>query len=238
MADAQQNIPDEPARGLLARPLDALVFLLPLIVFYEITSLTRSDRVIAFDLMRRFFQLFGPVGIWAPGTAVITILLATHVTCGARWTVHWRRVAEMYVEAAALAVPLLALSWAIPLTSPTSSDATVTEHLAMAVGAGVYEELVFRLILISLTMMIGSDLLGYRRAPVAATAIAISSLAFSAHHYVPIGMEPWHLGSFAFRSIAGAYLAVIFWYRGYGSAAGTHAAYNVGLIGLEAMLPA
>jgi len=124
----------------------------------------------------------------------------------------------------------------MPLTSSASSGATVSEQLAMAVGAGVYEELVFRLILISLAMMIGSDLLGYRRAPVAAVAIAISSLAFSAHHYVPIGMEPWNLGSFAFRAIAGAYLAVVFWYRGYGSAAGTHAAYNVGLIAMEAML--
>jgi len=34
-------------------------------------------------------------------------------------------------------------------------------------------------------------------------------------------------GVLLFRTMAGAYLAVIFWYRGYGSAAGAHAAYNV-----------
>ena len=47
-------------RGLLARPLEALAFLLPLIIFYEVISVTRhQDRVIAFDLLKRFFELFG-----------------------------------------------------------------------------------------------------------------------------------------------------------------------------------
>ena len=60
-----------PARGLLARPLEALAFLLPLLIFYEVVSLTRShNRVIAFDLLRRFFELFGEAGIWAPGVGV------------------------------------------------------------------------------------------------------------------------------------------------------------------------
>jgi hypothetical protein len=40
---------------------------------------------------------------------------------------------------------------------------------------------------------------------------------------------------FLFRTIAGVYLAIIFWYRGYGSAAGCHAAYNVGLVVCGAM---
>lgn len=222
----------ELARGLLARPLDALIFLLPLIVFYEVTSATRSDRVIAFDLMERFLQLFGPVGVWAPPVSVIVILLATHLCSRQRWTVHWKSVFAMYLEAPALALPLLLLSRALPLSTSTPADATLVERLAMAVGAGVYEELVFRLILISVLMMLGTDLFGLGRTGVAVVAVALSSLAFSAHHYAPIGSDSWELGSFAFRTIAGAYLAVVFWYRGYGPAAGAHAAYNVGLIAI------
>ena len=37
-------------------------------------------------------------------------------------------------------------------------------------------------------------------------------------------------GAFGFRTIAGMYLAIVFWYRGYGPAAGCHAAYNVALV--------
>ena len=228
MAAKQQGNKAALKRGLLARPLDALAFLLPLILFYEIMCLTgQNDRVIAFDLMRRFFELFGHLGMWAPGLGAIAILIATHTVSGEKWTIHWRRVGMMYPEAVALAVPLLALNWAIPLTGLTGNGASMWDRLAMGIGAGIYEELVFRLVLISIVMMVGVDLLRQNHTWVALAAIVISSLAFAAHHHPPIGVEPFAAMPFMFRSVAGIYLAMIFWYRGYGPAAGCHAAYNV-----------
>ena len=203
---------------------------MPLIVFYEVASLARQDRVIAFDFLRRFFQLFGQVGMWAPGLAVIVILLATHVAAGDKWVVHWNRVGWMYVESVALSVPLLLLNWAVPLLSASGTLPPLLDRLALSIGAGVYEELVFRLILISVVVMIGVDLLRGDRAPVAVTAVILSSLAFAAHHHRPIGAEPFELVRFLFRTMAGVYLAAIFWFRGYGPAAGCHAAYNVALV--------
>jgi hypothetical protein len=230
MATKQPSIGSSPRRGLLARPLEALVFLLPLIVIYEIVSITRGqDRVIAFDLLRRFFELFGHVGMWAPGLAVIAILLATHVASGEKWAIRWSRVAWMYVEVVALATPLLVLNWTVRLTVEPDIPGGLIEDIGMGIGAGVYEELVFRLLLISFVVMLGEDLLRLGRTSVTATAIALSSLAFAAHHHHPIGVEPFEPTAFAFRAVAGAYLAIIFWYRGYGSAAGCHAAYNVAL---------
>lgn len=229
MTGSQSRTETRHTRGRLARPLDALVFLLPLILFYETTSLTRrQDRVIAFDLLRQFFELFGSVGMWAPGLGVVAILLATQFASKETWSIHWRRVGLMYVEASLLAIPLLVLNWAIPLAaSDLAASAPLIDRMAMGIGAGVYEELVFRLILISLVMIVGVDFL--RRDPTLVTvaAILISSLAFAAHHHPPIGIEPFDPTSFVFRMIAGSYLAVIFWYRGYGPAAGCHAAYNV-----------
>ena len=52
---------------------------------------------------------------------------------------------------------------------------------------------------------------------------------FAAHHHQPFGREPFDVTLFAFRAIAGCYLSIVFWYRGYGPAAGCHAAYNVAL---------
>jgi hypothetical protein len=220
-----------PKRGLLARPLEALAFLLPLIIFYEVASLTRPhDRVIAFHLMRRFFELFGHAGIWAPGLAVVVILLATQIASHEKWSIRWKRVALMYVEAVALAVPLLVLNWASPLTGADGGARALIDRIALGIGAGVYEELVFRLILVSVLVMIGVDLLKIDRVSVAVIAITISSFAFAAHHHHPIGVEPFEISRFAFRTVAGAYLALVFWYRGYGAAAGCHAAYNVVLV--------
>ena len=230
MAGSQRSAKSKDQRGLLARPLDALVFLIPLIIFYEATSLPRhQDRVIAFDLMRRFFELFGQAGMWAPGLGVIAILLATHVASGEKWSIRWGRVGLMYVEAAALAVPLLVLNWTIPLTAGGRVAPPLLDKIALGIGAGIYEELVFRLLLISFVIMIGVDLLRLARTSVTVAAILLSSAAFAAHHHYPVGTEPFTLMPFVFRTIAGLYLATIFWYRGYGPAAGCHAAYNVAL---------
>lgn len=230
MFQRQRSTAEAPKRGLLARPLEAMVFLAPLIVFYEVISATQPTRVIAFDLLQRFFELFGSSGIWAPGVGVVIILLATHVASGQRWAVRWSRVGLMYVEALALAIPLLALNWTIPLESHAMPADVLLSQIALGIGAGVYEELVFRLVFVSMAMMIGTDLLRLPRVPVAVAAILLSAIVFAAHHHQPFGMEPFDPTRFVFRTLAGMYLAIVFWYRGYGPAAGCHAAYNVLLI--------
>ena len=230
MGNPQPNRPTHLQRGLLSRPLDTLVFLLPLLIFYETTSLIRGkDRLIAFDLLQQFIALFGRAGMWAPALGVVVILLATHLASGESWSIRWRRVGWMYGEAAGLALPLLALSWVVPLASGPLGPLPLFDRVALGIGAGIYEELVFRLMAISLMVMAGVDLLRLNRTGVAVAAILLSSLAFAAHHHPPLGMEPFDLTSFGFRTMAGMYLALIFWYRGYGPAAGCHAAYNIGL---------
>jgi hypothetical protein len=229
MAQTQHTRTKKRSRGVLARPLDALVFLLPLIIFYEVASLQRENRVIAFDLLKKSFELFGHAGVWMPGIVVVVILLATHAASREPWTIHWRRVAWMYAEALLFAVPLLALNRSLSMTAGSFEEAGTYHQLAMGIGAGIYEELVFRLILISLIVMLGVDLLRIESPLVTFLAIAFSSLAFAAHHHQPIGLEPFDAVSFVFRTVAGVYLAAIFWYRGYGPAAGCHAAYNVAL---------
>ena len=206
-----------------------LAFLLPLIVFYEVTSLTHRQQIVAHVLLRRFMEWFGYVGVWAPGLAIVVILLATHVASKQTWAIGWSHVGWMYVESVIAAIHLLAMHWTGPLQAH-SSGSPVLGSLGLAVGAGVYEELVFRLVLVSLILIVGADLLGLNRRRTAIAAVVISSLLFAAHHHPPIGMDAFHPAKFLFRTLAGVYLAVIFWYRGYAPAAGCHAAYNVGLI--------
>lgn len=218
----------------LARPLDMLVFLLPLMLFYEFASFSnpdsfvRADRVIAFDLMWRFFALFGQAGVWTPAVAILAILLATHAASGEKWSVHWKRVLTMYPESAVLALPLLLLIWTVPLTAGTGS-VPIQDRIALGIGAGIYEELVFRLAMISVIMMVGADLFHFDRRNVIIFAVAVSSIIFAAHHHRPFGADAFDPVRFVFRTAAGAYLAAIFWYRGYALAAGCHAAYNVAL---------
>jgi len=210
-----------------------LVFLLPLILFYEFASFLHGDlkptRVIAFEALQRFFELFGPVGKWTPGFAAVAILLATHVASHEPWKIHWRRVAMMYPESLVFAIPLLLLNWAVPLSTAIGGEGGLLNRVALGIGAGVYEELVFRLILISLVLIVGADVFHGDRKKVAVVAVVVSALLFAAHHHKPIGTEAFDPVRFIFRTASGLYLAAIFWFRGYASAAGCHAAYNVSL---------
>ncbi|MBI1827350.1 MAG: CPBP family intramembrane metalloprotease [Planctomycetes bacterium] len=218
----------------VARPLDQLAFLSPLILFYEIVFAARSDRVIAFDLLRGFFGLFGYFGMWAPGLAIVIILLTTHIVSGKPWEVRWRCVLLMYLESPLLAIPLLALNFLAPLAAVSRGTSWhMLGEVAQGVGAGIYEELVFRLVLVSLIMIIGSDLLRMDRRAMGILAVILSSIIFAAHHHEPFGGEPFRFTSFAFRTVAGVYLAVVFWYRGYALSAGCHAAYNSALVVLR-----
>ncbi|HEY8504749.1 MAG TPA: CPBP family glutamic-type intramembrane protease, partial [Gemmataceae bacterium] len=100
------------------------------------------------------------------------------------------------------------------------------------VGAGIYEEVLFRLILFAGLAAV----LRFCRLPallaVAVAAVASALLFAAAHHLGPYG-EPMDGYAFLFRTCAGVYFALLFQGRGIGVAVGSHAAYDV-LVGLPA----
>jgi hypothetical protein len=110
-----------------------------------------------------------------------------------------------------------------------ASVADVGAKVTSAIGAGIYEELLFRFILISLLLLIFEKLVGGKQLVYTFLAIAISAILFSAFHYLG-GREAFMLDSFAYRFYAGVILGVLFVVRGIGVAAYTHAIYNLLLI--------
>jgi hypothetical protein len=101
-------------------------------------------------------------------------------------------------------------------------------QLAVSLGAGIYEEILFRVLLVSGLVALGRALKWHRAAAVT-FAVVVGALIFSAFHYVgPMG-DPWELSSFTFRTIAGLLLSGLYVARGFGITAWTHALYDVGL---------
>jgi membrane protease YdiL (CAAX protease family) len=92
-------------------------------------------------------------------------------------------------------------------------------------GAGIYEELLFRLLLLPVVAA-GLKLAGAGPEKQIVGAVIITSLLFSAAHYIG-PYESWSLFSFVFRFLAGAFFAVLFVARGFGIAAGTHALFDI-----------
>jgi membrane protease YdiL (CAAX protease family) len=129
-----------------------------------------------------------------------------------------------------LAVPgvrAATLSWPGP---DGGSTLPAVEMIVGFLGAGIYEETLFRLLLFSglfgLFMLADiSEAWGF------ALAAAGSSLLFAAAHHLGPNGEAFNAGFFAFRTAAGVYFAALYRYRGFGIAVGAHAIYDV-MVGL------
>jgi len=100
-----------------------------------------------------------------------------------------------------------------------------------SIGAGIYEELVFRLILICLLMILFQDGFRLDRKNAIIFSVLVSAVMFSAHHHIDFFSgqmtEPFNMTAFGFRTLAGIYFAVVFAVRGFAITAGTHAFYDI-----------
>jgi len=119
-----------------------------------------------------------------------------------------------------------------PMLSAVQAPAPVGiglgSQLVLSLGAGIYEELLFRVLLVSGLLALGMRL-GWKRPAAVSVAVVLAALIFSAFHYVgPLG-DTFTLASFTFRAVAGLILSGLYVARGFGIAAWSHALYDVGL---------
>jgi membrane protease YdiL (CAAX protease family) len=270
-----------------SRPIYALVFLLPFIIFYELgtlfinTNLLRQywqGRVVAFSWMQRFLEYvgFGSKLAWvATPLTVVVILIGLQLASRKNWRFWWGDIGPMLIECILLAIPLIVLGLVLNSSAPPNDDpgrfsakpaavqlaempgcahiasentnvdgqpgdghTATTDLLAdivTAIGAGIYEELIFRLILICLLMLLFQDVLGLSHNNSIILSVLVSAALFSAYHHVDlfsgqiyqVQTDPFNWTKFGFRTMAGVYFAVVFAIRGFGITAGTHAFYDV-----------
>jgi membrane protease YdiL (CAAX protease family) len=114
--------------------------------------------------------------------------------------------------------------------SSSSPVPCAAARLVAFLGAGIYEEVLFRLLLLPCCAWAISRL-GVPRARSLLAAAVVTSLIFALAHYVGPHGDRWQSFSFLFRTMAGLFFAGLFVYRGFGIAAGAHAGYDI-LVGL------
>lgn len=115
------------------------------------------------------------------------------------------------------------------LMAAAPQGVTRLQMLALSLGAGLYEELFFRVILVSLLVWLFRNV--FKKSwMVSLVAILLAALIFSAVHYIGTFGDPWTLHSFLFRFLFAIALNILFLKRGFGIAAWTHALYDVMVI--------
>lgn len=242
---------------LSTRPLHALVFLIPLVTLYELGSMFylhnrdsgQLTRIRAEKLLQMFFSQFGDFGLFVPGIAVLTVLFFWHVLSKDRWLVRGMVVIGMYLEAAMWVLPLIVLAAVISDATRQLAAAGLPivdlqqmsweARATISVGAGIFEELLFRIAGISLVHFVMKDVLGAKQATAAIVAVALTALAFAIYHPGVLNATTWYLPwtwyvvswqKLIFFTLAGVYFACIYIYRGFGVVVGTHAIYDIAVL--------
>jgi Type II CAAX prenyl endopeptidase Rce1-like len=231
-------------------PRYSLIFALPLLLAYEVLafSLSRAEvtgvRNGADVLLKSLFLALGGRN----GLVVFGALLVG----GGVWMVgqDYRRFGSldlrvfglMAVESVAYALAfgmvtstltglllpgLATMGRAASLSLVSVGGLSLPTQLMISLGAGIYEELLFRVILVSGLAWIGRRVLGWSITAAGVFAVVVGALIFSAFHYIGPYGDRFALTSFTFRAIAGVLFSGLYLLRGFGITAWTHALYDV-----------
>jgi membrane protease YdiL (CAAX protease family) len=236
---------------LSRRPLVSLAFVAPIVITYELGVLTLGPDALrnAADVWgRQFLRSLGFGQYFLLPLLVCGVLLGWHHIRRDPWQIRGRVVAIMWLESLVLGVALLVLAQAMGrILSPaflagTETRSTWSKFIGY-LGAGFYEELLFRLLLLSGIALVARRT-GLNRRGSLLAAVVISSVLFAAVHYrFELLLFGWSIGpqygdrftwySCLFRIAAGLFFGCLFVARGFGIVVGAHAAYDVLVLATE-----
>jgi len=233
-------------------PRYSILFALPLLLLYEAMAVilppseTHGVRNGAEVILKSLFDL--AVGAWgaaAFGAVMLGVgiwLVARDVRANGapdRASIFAMMLLESIVLAAVFAVTASLLTQRVlgvlhlalfAGAAPAGIDRPTA--FMVSLGAGLFEELLFRVVLVSVLIRLAYFVFGAGPRTSAAIAVVLSAILFSAFHYIGPYGDKLALPSFLFRAIGGLLFSLIYVLRGFGIVAWTHALYDVGLLAL------
>jgi hypothetical protein len=232
------------------RPAQILFFLLPLILAYEIglalvlrsetgvlTNKAHESLLVVFDTM----GVPARGGLFLGGIFIVVVLLAWHLLNRDPWRVDWRDATLMAAESAALTVPLMVLAILVQqrlaAAAPSGGDLATLglwSKLTISVGAGLYEELLFRMLLIAVlhTLLVTLARVPHRTGTT--IAVVIAAAAFTWYHPLDSAAGSLSMPRMVFFFLAGLYFGLVYVLRGFGIVVAVHAFYDVLVVALWA----
>ncbi|NBC25300.1 MAG: CPBP family intramembrane metalloprotease [Bacteroidetes bacterium] len=215
------------------------VFALPLVFLYELLiriSQPGQDQMVRIAVDVWFRMLFTYAGLDAlTATLVITAAVGGVIIYSKRKTLPTLKgryflwmLAECLLYALFFAILISQfLDLLLNMNSQESlNQLTKLQLFALSLGAGLYEELFFRVILVSGLFFL-FNLISDKTAISYSASVVLAALLFSGVHYVGNFADSWAIEGFLFRFLFGLTLNVIYVIRGFGCAAWTHAIYDL-----------
>jgi hypothetical protein len=222
-------------------PRYSILFAFPLLIAYEVIA-----RVMSPDqegVRNGADVIFKSLFLWLGGPRAVLGFEVALVAIGAFIVVRdWRnhpgglRVATfagMLAESAVLAMLVgvvlgrLTSTLVQYLMVPTAPSFDTATKLMISLGAGIYEELLFRVVVVGALASFCIRVLRWTPRVGGVIACMVGALLFSAFHYVGPYGDTLQLTSFVFRFLAGVAFSALYLLRGFGITAWTHALYDI-----------
>ena len=216
--------------------LYSFIFTLPLFLLYEVGIFLISSRDIdqlrngADVLMRQVLESFGIYGMYGfGGTFLIGFLIAfIRQKKNLRTSeIESRFLLLMFFESIVWATLLVIMMIKIPTFLSLSNEDHLIQQVVLAIGAGIYEEFVFRVLLISGLAILFGLIFNWGEFGKTFLSVIISSAIFSIFHFFGSYGDTFSFPLFFVRFFAGIFLAMIYIFRGFGITAYAHSIYDL-----------
>jgi len=215
------------------RPLNCLVFILPPLAAFQWGAATYGTTLLTPHYMHVVLRFFGATAPFLPPLLIVAVLLLQQAAHHEPFKVQPKALAGMVGESILWTFPLIAVScmtariarMAGMFTLPEAAEKSLQDVL-QALGAGIYEEFVFRLVFLGLVMLIFVDVFEMKKEIVIYLGIVASGVLFSLCHFTTAQL-PFRWGSFIFLALAGALWGGLYVFRGFGIAAGCHIVWDI-----------
>ena len=214
----------------------SFLFTIPLFFIYEvgILFLSKDDILVVRNgadfLMRSILESFGIFGLYGLGAIFLIGFIITYIyffNDKSNKSIRADYLFIMIFESVCWALILYFLLSKFMLVLMNPIGKTITQQVTLAVGAGIYEEFLFRVMLISgLTGIIGFVFL-WREKVRKAAALIIAAGIFSAFHFMGDYGDYFSMELFLLRFFAGIVLGILYIARGFGITAYAHSIYDL-----------
>jgi len=216
--------------------LYSFIFTLPLFFIYEtgILFLSNDDIVIirngADFLLKNILESFGIFGLYSLGVVFFigfSVSYLIYFRSADNKNIKAEYLFAMMVESVFWSAVLYFLLSKFMLVLMNPIGKTIIQQVILAIGAGIYEEFLFRVILISgLSFVIGFIFL-WNDILVKVSALIVSAGIFSAFHFFGDYGDFFSIELFLIRFVAGLILGLLYYFRGFGITATSHSIYDL-----------
>ena len=217
-------------------PLYSFLFTLPLFIIYEIGLLLSTSEDLSYlrngadALMRKMLSIFGIAGLfWISGVFLFGFLIIYFLQKYSwnEYDIKSGYFLSMVLESTIWSYVLFILMSNMHVLLMVPNSHRVIQNVTLAIGAGIYEEILFRVILIFLFNYTIALVFRWNKYLSTGISIVFASVFFSLFHFIGEFGDFFSFNIFMIRFLAGIALGILYCFRGFGITAWTHSLYDL-----------